>query len=192
VKAPDGLICVDAGWRPTVLARAFAALGLAPSDVQAVLLTHRHWDHAAGLPALPRARVFVGAGEDLPRADRRARTGQPWQRLADSQTTSLAGVEVQAIGTPGHTPGSASYVLGGRLLFTGDTVRLRRGRALPFPACFNRDDRALRASLRRLATLTGIERLLSAHTGAAHDVAAAFANWRDPAPATRPAGRASQ
>ena len=55
VEAPDGLVCVDAGWRASAVARGFAKLGLAESDVVAVFLTHMHWDHARGCRAFPRA-----------------------------------------------------------------------------------------------------------------------------------------
>lgn len=184
-RSAAGLVCIDAGWRPAAVGREFAKLGLAPQEVRAVFLTHRHWDHARGLALYPQAQVFVGSRE------RRQRPVpmSAWQPLADGQTVVAAGIQVQAVATPGHTLGSISYVVAGTLLFTGDTLRLRHGRALPFHACCNRDGQALRASLRRLAGLVGIERLYSAHSGATREVAAAFAGWRDPNVSTAPPRR---
>ena len=183
VCSADGLVCIDAGWRPAAVARAFGALGLALADVRAVFLTHLHWDHARALGLYPEAQLYVGALE-VPR-----RPGRPWVCLDDGESVTAGGVAVQAVGTPGHTPGSMSYVVAGRLLFTGDALRLRHGAAVPFPACFNRDGAAVRRSLRKLAGLAGIEHLLSAHTGATRAVATAFARWRDPDSAPLPARR---
>jgi glyoxylase-like metal-dependent hydrolase (beta-lactamase superfamily II) len=190
VRAATGLVCVDAGWRPAVVARGFAALGLAPQEVRAVFITHLHWDHARGLGLFPQAQVFVGAPEVSSVFGPRPDPARPWLRLGDGQTVTVAGIPVQAIATPGHTAGSTAYLIAGRLLFSGDTLRLRHGKALPFYTCFNRDTAALRRSLRKLAGLAGIEHLLSAHSGATREVAAAFAGWRDPSPATPPSGRA--
>jgi glyoxylase-like metal-dependent hydrolase (beta-lactamase superfamily II)/rhodanese-related sulfurtransferase len=88
-----------------------------------VLDTHVHADHVSGGPELARRlRVpyFVDAGEgfDL----RRTVT-----RLADGERLRLGGprgveLEVRVLHTPGHTPGSASYLLDGRYLLSGDTL----------------------------------------------------------------------
>jgi glyoxylase-like metal-dependent hydrolase (beta-lactamase superfamily II) len=43
----------------TRVAEALGRLGLVPSDVTDVVLTHFHWDHAGGLPRFERARVHA-------------------------------------------------------------------------------------------------------------------------------------
>ncbi len=44
-------------------AEAIAPLGLKPSDVTDILLSHMHWDHAGGLDLFPSARVWIQKDE---------------------------------------------------------------------------------------------------------------------------------
>jgi glyoxylase-like metal-dependent hydrolase (beta-lactamase superfamily II) len=86
-----------------------------------VLDTHIQADHVSGGPALA-ARVgapyFVDAGQGF---DLKL-TVTP---LHDGEVIRLDGgaaVQVRLLATPGHTPGSTSYLVGDRHLFTGDTL----------------------------------------------------------------------
>ncbi|MEN6626717.1 MAG: MBL fold metallo-hydrolase [Candidatus Sumerlaeia bacterium] len=173
VRAPDGLVLVDAGWRQESVAAGFEKLGLRIEDVAAVFLTHAHWDHARCADLYPNAKVFPGhatlpSGGCLNSADREI--GVPRE---------IAGLIIKAIATPGHTPDSVCYLVDGKYLFTGDTIFMRNGRAHLFPSRHNRDQDAARHSIRKLARLEGIECILTAHTGAAFDADEAFRNWRD-------------
>ena len=140
-KTVSGLVCVDAGRSPKRTARGFAALGLNLRDVTAVFLTHLHWDHAGGARLFPNAKVYVGdreassvfAARSLPRLI----------RVRDEETVLAGGLAVRVVDTPGHTSGSVSYLLDDRFLFVGDTLRLRRGEALPMLRWFNRDGQVL-------------------------------------------------
>jgi glyoxylase-like metal-dependent hydrolase (beta-lactamase superfamily II)/rhodanese-related sulfurtransferase len=88
-----------------------------------VLDTHVHADHLSGGPALAArsgAPYFVSAGKGF-------ELRQPVEPLADGQELRLgdeAGVtlQVRIMATPGHTPGSTSYLVGRRHLLTGDTM----------------------------------------------------------------------
>jgi glyoxylase-like metal-dependent hydrolase (beta-lactamase superfamily II)/rhodanese-related sulfurtransferase len=88
-----------------------------------VLDTHVHADHLSGGPALAArsaAPYFVSAGAGF-------ELRHPVERLADGQTIRLGGeggvtLEVGIMATPGHTPGSISYLVGRRHLLTGDTM----------------------------------------------------------------------
>lgn len=93
-----------------------------------ILETHVHADHLSGGPALAkrtgaRYRVLAGAG---PEPD----VGVPIEPIGESAAIRLGGeggvtVEARALRTPGHTPGSVSYLVGGRHLLSGDTLFVR-------------------------------------------------------------------
>ncbi len=137
---PAGVVVVDLGWfdAPAALRRGLARIGARPEDVSAVLLTHSHRDHIGGWREVADARFFVADPElellhgrrehggwlarlgdrvwspDLPEA------GELRVRAFSSDTVLTFGTDtVYAFPVPGHTAGSAAYLVGG-ILFLGD------------------------------------------------------------------------
>ncbi|WP_328302586.1 MBL fold metallo-hydrolase [Streptomyces sp. NBC_00435] len=159
-----------AGWAPVPgrLPAALAEAGIAPADVEAVVLTHLHEDHtgwtldAAGRPFFPAARYLVQGAEvaALDRAD------PVWDWTvaplrASGQLQEVAGVHRLAPGltllpTPGHTPGHQSVLVEGAagpgggdrdVLVTGDVLVHAVQLADPaVPYSHERDRAAARAS----------------------------------------------
>lgn len=87
-------------------------------DVKRVVETHGHWDHIQAVPAVREAgyRVGVTAADAgmLPSYD---------DILEDESVLEVGRLRLDAIATPGHTPGSICFqVQGTPLLFTGDTL----------------------------------------------------------------------
>lgn len=85
--------------------------------------THLHADHLSGGPELARlsgARYFVSAGDvgDLKRAVTPVRDGEEIHLGEDPDKT----LTIRLVATPGHTPGSTSFLIGRRHLLTGDTI----------------------------------------------------------------------
>jgi glyoxylase-like metal-dependent hydrolase (beta-lactamase superfamily II)/rhodanese-related sulfurtransferase len=85
--------------------------------------THVHADHLSGGPELARlsrASYFVagGNGGKVQHAVTSVRDGEEI-RLGDNHTRRLA---IRVMKTPGHTPGSTSFLVGRRHLLTGDTL----------------------------------------------------------------------
>ncbi len=88
--------------------------------VKHVLDTHLHADHISGgawLSAATGARYWIGPSEmeDSPRK---------YNALSEGLTFHFgtARLDVLVIPTPGHTPGSTSFLVNGRYMLSGDTI----------------------------------------------------------------------
>lgn len=82
-------------------------------------MTHTHFDHCNAAEELARkigAPVYVHESEagDLPE-------GLDVRKTRQGETIKIAGIDIRCIHTPGHTPGSQSFLVGDAL-FTGDTL----------------------------------------------------------------------
>lgn len=171
IRAGAEAMVVDPSRRIDWYETFVAGLG---ASIAQVLDTHVHADHVSGGPALARKLdvpyfVAAGAGFGLE---------QPVTPLADGTTLRLGGaagveVEVRLVMTPGHTPGSTSYLVAGKYLLTGDTL---------FVAGVGRPDlgghvvewgRALFHTLKTtLRALPDETLILPAHYGASAEIAA--------------------
>ena len=88
-----------------------------------VTFTHSHGDHTGMLPALlemPQARFALTQADFGRYLDRIPEERRSFIR--EGHVFDLGGLSVEAIATPGHTPGSMAFYLKGHdLLFTGDS-----------------------------------------------------------------------
>lgn len=125
IVTPKGLILIDGTMEQNVPAieANIRALGFKLSDVDILLNTHAHFDHAAGLARLKTdtgAGLLASAG-DKPLLERGVYPGSEevaWLRfppvkvdhvLKDRDTVTLGGVILTAHITPGHTPGCTTW-----------------------------------------------------------------------------------
>jgi hydroxyacylglutathione hydrolase len=103
VHAPEGDVIVDAGAEPE---KILASVRL---PVAAVFVTHGHADHVNALGAVLRetnAPLYVHPGD----ADR---TGaRVYEALDNGQELQVAGETFLVLHTPGHSPGSVTFVVG--------------------------------------------------------------------------------
>jgi hydroxyacylglutathione hydrolase len=116
LESRDGRRClvVDPGDPAPVL----AMLASRNLQLEAILVTHHHFDHAGGVNALSGGRVAVygPAGEQIPGVTR---------PLRDGERFTAADVPFTVLDVPGHTAGHIAFagdLDGTPLLFCGDTL----------------------------------------------------------------------
>jgi glyoxylase-like metal-dependent hydrolase (beta-lactamase superfamily II) len=154
LRGVDGIILVDTGtgtaWGPKYghARSALREAGVTPDQIQHILLTHIHGDHALGLfdgdaSYFPNAEIFVPARDFAfftdpvaRQATAEARRGgfnvaEQLVRVYGSRVRQipdgpvLAGIEARPL--PGHTSGHTGYLVSGGdkdLLIWGDTLHL--------------------------------------------------------------------
>lgn len=93
--------------------------------LEAILCTHKHWDHSGGNKGLKKlhssCRVYGNATDNIPGLT---------HPLSDKDCVSVGRMTFKALFTPGHTVGHMIYLLDGRAigapssLFSGDLVFL--------------------------------------------------------------------
>jgi glyoxylase-like metal-dependent hydrolase (beta-lactamase superfamily II) len=186
VKGATRFIAFDAGNGPEGVRKGLETLGINPADVAAVFLTHADPDHTGGLSVFEKADVYLPSEEAQMIDGRTARffvfikneLRRKHVPINDGQTVEIDGLKVTAILTPGHTPGSTSYVVDGQYLFAGDNLSLKSGKAGVFSEMINMDSNVQRESLKKLAKLEGIRYVFTAHHGYTDSFEKAFEDLR--------------
>jgi len=129
----ERLLIVDPGEEPERILAAVEGMG---GEVEAILLTHTHFDHIGAVAPVARATgapVYCPEIEVPVLADIMAFV--PWEgfgpyesydadeTVAGGETLALAGLELDVIFTPGHSPGHVTYsVRGEEAIFSGDVL----------------------------------------------------------------------
>ncbi|HET9153930.1 MAG TPA: MBL fold metallo-hydrolase [Solirubrobacterales bacterium] len=129
----DELLIVDPGEEPERILAAVEATG---ATVSAILLTHCHFDHIGAVAPVARATgapVYCPEIEVPVLADIMAYV--PWagfgpyesyeadEIVRGGETLELAGMEIEVVFTPGHSPGHVTYAVKGEpAIFSGDVL----------------------------------------------------------------------
>lgn len=113
-RATGAAVLIDAADDPAQLLGLCRDLG-----VEQVVETHGHRDHVQAVPALRAAGYPVGIGE----GDAAMLADHDFT-IADGQELQVGSLCLRAMATPGHTPGSTSFLLDGEVpvVFAGDTL----------------------------------------------------------------------
>jgi hydroxyacylglutathione hydrolase len=182
------LALIDAGVDKDgkALMAALTRRGRNPEDVVAVFLTHGHPDHVAGVHLLPKATThLIGAEIPYLRGETKYRGPLPNlmgvkdpgfrpAAIADGDRIQVGTRTLEVFAMPGHTIGSAAYLVDG-VLFLGDAANLEaEGGLRSGPWLFSDDVDQQSASLRALAhALKGrtIKKMVFGHTGSAASAA---------------------
>jgi hydroxyacylglutathione hydrolase len=123
-------VLVDPGDEAERLQQAIDGLGV---EIDAILITHCHFDHIGAVAPLARA---TGAPVYCPEIERPVLANvMSWvppgfgpfesyeaeHTLAGGEHLTLAGMDIEVIFTPGHSPGHLTYACSGALL-SGDVL----------------------------------------------------------------------
>jgi metallo-beta-lactamase class B len=158
---------------PDEIGGGLKALGLDPTKVRYSIISHAHGDHDGGVPweqaNLPNAKVIYGEG-DWKSVD--TRTGaqkvrhDPDAEGTDGRVVTVGDVSVKIITTPGHTPGTLSFLFSFKDGGKDIKVAYVGGTAIPFDGDAAYYDGYL-ASSRKFAKAAadyGATALMSNHT----------------------------
>jgi len=125
IKGTEGDILVNTGLEdsPPLISAALGQLGVNPKDIRVLLTNQAHFDHVggfAGMQKITGAKIWATAG-DAPLLETggaadpgglgRFTPVKVDRVLKDGEAIAFGGIHLKVISTPGHTPGSASYVL---------------------------------------------------------------------------------
>lgn len=134
---------------------------LAQMDIQpdAILVTHKHWDHSGGnrdmKEAFSEVPIYGSATDSVPDIT---------TRLNDGDTIEFGDLKFQILSTPGHTVGHIVYILDGSVFGTEDS--LFSGDCLFLGGCgrmFESSSSVMLTSLDKLAGLNGNTKLWPGH-----------------------------
>jgi hydroxyacylglutathione hydrolase len=131
-QGSDRVLVIDPGEEAERILTAAQELG----EVEAILITHTHFDHVGAVAPVARA---TGAPVYVPEIEvpvlRDIMSFVPWEgfgpfenyeadeTVAGGETLELAGLELDVIFTPGHSPGHVTYsVRGEDVIFSGDVL----------------------------------------------------------------------
>ena len=177
VTTSEGIIIIDPIFDYSVEAeidQGLTELGLDPSDIRYVIVSHGHSDHAGGARFLQEkydARVILSAAD----WDLLDRTGGDWLKprrdieAQDGYELRLGDTTLRLYATPGHTPGTISTLIPVRDGARTHMAALWGGTAFNFmgrgeDARWFREYIASAERFRRLATDAGADIILSNHT----------------------------
>ena len=131
-------------------------------EVEAVLLTHGHFDHLGGVKGIAAetgCKIYLHE-DDLSLPSQLTLGTIPYtDSYEEGDVLSLAGVAFTVMHTPGHTPGSVCLICE-NALFAGDTLFACSCGRTDLPGG---DHRAMRKSLARLASLEEDYQVFSGH-----------------------------
>ena len=151
----DRCVVIDPGYSPEKIAAFLQEKGL---KLEAILLTHGHFDHVGGVKELAEdCKVYLHELEcTMPQA---LTAGPLYATDTYPARFEIAGMEFTVLHTPGHTPGSVCLITGDAM-FSGDTLFAGSCGRTDLPGG---DWATIQTSLHRLRDLPGDYRVFPGH-----------------------------
>lgn len=171
-EATGATAVIDPGFESEELSEAVRKVG----NVQAILLTHGHFDHISGVQKIQKltgAKIYLYSDEMLFVKDSTLNLATaffgsevpPFRvdvPLNDNDTIGLGSLNIRVLHTPGHTVGGCCFIVED-VIFSGDTLmKLSCGRT----DCPTGSYSQMLDSLRRLADLKGDFQIYPGHGSA--------------------------
>ena len=150
---------IDPGYTPEAVLEYVGKLGL---TVEAVLLTHGHFDHVGGVKTIAAdtdCAVYICEKDLSMPAMMTAGPLYHTNNYGEGSELQLAGLSIRVLHTPGHTPGSVCLLTEGAM-FSGDTLFSGSCGRTDLPGG---DWATIVGSLRRLASLEQDYRVYPGH-----------------------------
>ena len=176
-KAEEAIICFDAGYKKKAIIKEMEKVNIKPEEVTHVFLTHSDVDHAGGITLFKNAQIFLSVDEEQMITGKKTRfpfmKNKPikeYQLLKDGEEVNLGEAIIKGIATPGHTPGSMSYLLNKEFLFTGDTIMIRGGKIGSFYRIINMDTKTQKESIKKIAEIDTLKMICTAHSGITEEI----------------------
>ncbi|MCL1849529.1 MAG: MBL fold metallo-hydrolase, partial [Clostridiales bacterium] len=178
LRTSEGLVLFDTGMNPPMARRGLSKLGISPDSVTHIFLTHTDYDHAGGLSAFPHAATYISGAEEQMINGTTARRGflrnkriENYRTMEDRETALIGSTEIQVVIAPGHTPGSAAYLIGDRYLLSGDMFCIsRKGAIIPFPWIMDMNHKqSIRSMEIMRPAILHAQYVLTGHSGA-HEI----------------------
>ena len=185
VKTNNTYIAFDAGNDKSFVQQGLEKLHIDPKRIAAVFLTHSDVDHVAAIRLFPNAAIFLSKAEEQMVNGQTRRflfmknhLAPPYELVEDNQVITISGLKIKGILTPGHTPGSMCFLVNDTYLFAGDTMGIKNGEVTRFNDLFNMDSHRQEQSLAKLAGLSGVKYIFTAHYGFSDSPEIAFRSWK--------------
>lgn len=125
------LLVFDTGINPLWSGTKLRKLHLQADKVSHVFLTHSDYDHMGGVRLFKNAKILISDKEEPMVTRKKARILfkynhrlKDYQTMEDRESITVDGTTIQIISAPGHTPGSACYLINQEVLITGDSISL--------------------------------------------------------------------
>lgn len=169
-------IVIDAGSDAKRVKQEMDRLSIDRHKVKGVFLTHTDYDHVDSITLFPNATIYMSKQEEqmidgstnrqfikknsLPKLD----AFNKIVYLSDNEVIDLYKHKVRIIGAPGHTRGSAMYVLDEKYLFTGDAFKIADEHILVHP--YTMDRKIAQQTIQSIKDeLKNYEKVFTAHYG---------------------------
>ena len=185
IRDSDHYIAIDAGNNLETVSAELQKLNIAPDKITAVLLTHTHRDHVAAIKLFKKAKVYLSMQEEQMINGEKSVflwfgnkiDTKVYSLINDNQVFNIGNIKIKGILTPGHTPGSMSYLINDKYLFVGDALSIKAGKVDGFNDYFNMDTKTAIKSIGTITQIPEVEYIFSAHYGYSNDYKNAVNDW---------------